>query len=491
MSDWGNFINCVRGRTGIRLLAAVLMFFSVFWLAAESASATVVRVCLQTGVTTAEFSVVSGEYTVHGGGLSAGAEAVLCSAEADDVIKIVRGTNGSTVYLNGQKQGMAANDVSLLADTDSDTDTDSDKNTNKSTENIIKYGKTEYRGSMSVLQNGYVLNVLDIEQYLYGVVGCEIGYQSPMEALRAQAIVARSYAAFSMGGKYYDVSASTASQVYGGYTAETESGGERIVSAVDDTEGLVMYYDGELVEAVFCSSAGGHTENNENVWGGVKVSYLRGVESPYDADYNNMHWEVSLSADDLAELAVAQMKRTGQSGSFGKFVRLDLSYQAADGGRTASGRVTEASIIGTGATVSAQYDSIRTMLGVKSTLFELSGDEAAAYDEVYVLNASGNVVQRPWSELVAMNAEGVTLTLGDLTQAYMRSAAGLYSLNSSPGGGQTDGVTLIGSGWGHGVGMSQNGAIGMAEDGYDAEDILRHYYGGENARLLKIKNLAD
>lgn len=470
---------CVSvSRVRMRLLAAVFaLVVLLFWLAAESASATVVRVCLQSGVTTAEFSVISGEYAVHGGGLSAGAAAVLCSAEADDVIKIVRGSNGSTVYLNGQKQGVAANDVSLLADSDA--------------ESIIKYGKTEYRGSMSVLQNGYVLNVLDMEQYLYGVVGREIGYQSPVEALRAQAIVARSYAAFSMEGRYYDVSASTASQVYGGYTAETESGGERIVSAVDDTEGLVMYYDGELVEAVFCSSAGGHTENNENVWGGVKVPYLRGVESPYDADYHSMNWEVSLSASDLAELAVAQMKRTGQSGSFGKFVRLDLSYQAADGGRTASGRVTEASIIGTGATVSAQYDAIRTMLGVKSTLFELSGDEAAAYDEVYVLNAAGNVVQRPWSELVAMNAEGITLTLGDLTQAYMRSAAGLYSLNGLLSSGQTDGVTLIGSGWGHGVGMSQNGAIGMAEDGYDAEDILRHYYGGENAKLLKIKTLAE
>lgn len=459
----------ILGQTG-RLLAALLLICAVCMIGPQTAGATVVRVCLQSGATSPEFEVTAGEYEVRGGSLAA---ATICTAAEGDVVRVALGSSGGVVYLNDQKVGSASNDVSLLATGDDD--------------NIIKFGRTEYRGGFAVLLNGYVLNVLDMEQYLYGVVGREMGYQSPEEALRAQAIVARSYAAFSMGGKYYDVSASTASQVYGGYTAETDIGGERIVAAVDDTAHQVMYYDGDLVEAVFCSSAGGHTEDNENVWGGVAMPYLRGVESPYDADYHSMNWQVSLTTDKLAELATGYMKRVGQSGSFGQFVRLELSYDAVDGGETASGRVTEAAIIGTGCTVRAQYDSIRTLLGVKSTLFRTADDTGeSAYDEVYVLNASGNLMKRPWSELIAIGGDGVTQTLGKLTQAYMRSSAGMYSLS---GGGQADGVTLIGSGWGHGVGMSQNGAIGMAGDGYDAEDILRHYYGGADADLLTFEEL--
>lgn len=454
------------GRSAAVLLLAALIGL---WLP-DVAGATVVRVCLQSGISSAEFTVMEGEYEVRGGSLTA---STICTAREDDVVRVVLSGSRAVIYLNDEKMGSASNDVSLLALGEDD--------------NIIKYGKNKYRDGMAVLQNGYVLNILDMEHYLYGVVGREIGYQAPEEALRAQAIVARSYAAFSMGGKYYDVSASTASQVYGGYTAETDIGGGRIVDAVDDTADLVMYYDGDLVEAVFCSSAGGHTEDNENVWGGVAMPYLRGVPSPYDEDYHSMNWQVSLSAADLAELATTYMKRVGQSGSFGKFVRLDLSYDAAGGGDTVSGRVTEAAIIGTGATVRAQYDAIRTLLGVKSTLFEITdGSGTAAYDEVYVLNAAGNLVERPWSELYAIGSDGVKQALGEMAQTYMRSAAGLYPLS---GGGQADGVTITGSGWGHGVGMSQNGAIGMAEDGYDAEDILRHYYGGDNRKLLTIAEL--
>lgn len=456
---------CVGRLLSVLLLAAMICL----WLP-DIAGAAMIRVCLQSGAASAEFTVSEGEYEVRGGSLAA---STVCIAEEGDEIRIVLNGSRGVIYLNDEKAGSASNDVSLLAVGEDD--------------NIIKFGKTEYRGSMAVLQSGYVLNILDIEQYLYGVVGREIGYDVPEEALRAQAVVARSYAAFSLGGKYYDVSASTASQVYGGYTAETDRGGERIIAAVDDTAHQVMYYDGEPVEAVFCSSAGGHTEDNENVWGGIALPYLRGVPSPYDEGKHSMDWQVSFTPDELADLAVSYMKRTGKSGSFGSFVRLELSYEAADGGDTVSGRVTEAAIIGSGCTVRAQRDSIRTLLGLKSTLFEITDAvETPAYDEVYVLNAAGNLVRRPWGELVAVGGDGVVQTLGELTEAYMRDAAGMYSLC---GGGQTGGVTITGSGWGHGVGMSQNGAIGMAEDGYGAEDILRHYYGGEDEDLLTIRDM--
>lgn len=302
-----------------------------------------------------------------------------------------------------------------------------------------------------------------------------------------------------MGGTYYDVLATAASQVYGGYTAEEAHNSSTVREAVEDTAGLVMYYDGDLVEAVFCSSAGGYTENNENVWGGNAVPYLRAVKSRYDKNYANYEWTVKYTPTQLQNLAESYMTRIKQSGSFGTYVRLELSYKAADGNDTESGRVTKATIWGTEGKVTAERDAVRTMLGLKSTLFEVSGaSENGEYteplDEVYVLNATGDLEKRDWQDLYVVNGENAAAkrvddTLADLTEAYLRSSAGLISFSGAAVptvGISGEGVVITGHGYGHGVGMSQYGAIGMAKDGYTAEEILAHYYGGEDEDLLEI-----
>lgn len=459
----------------ICLIAAVLCL-----LLPSAAWATTLRVCLSTTATDSEFTVIKGEYTIQGGNLKAD---TITWAEEDDIVRVIKGASGFTVYLNGQKVGTSSQNLSLLADD----------------EGIIGYGGKQYRGSFSLLTNGYVLNMVDIEDYLYGVVGEEIGYNAPDEALRAQAIVARSYAAFNMGGTYYDVLSTTASQVYGGYSAEQAHDSSAVRDAVDDTADLVMYYDGDLVEAVFCSSAGGYTENNENVWGGNAVPYLRAVKSRYDKNYANYEWTVKYTPTQLKNLAESYMIRIKQSGSFGTYVRLELSYKAADGNDTESGRVTKATIYGTEGKVTAERDAVRTMLGLKSTLFEVSGaSENGEYteplDEVYVLNATGDLEKREWQDLYVVNGENAAAkrvddTLADLTEAYLRSSAGLISFSGAAVptvGISGEGVVITGHGYGHGVGMSQYGAIGMAKDGYIAEEILAHYYGGEDEDLLEI-----
>lgn len=458
-------------------VAAVLM---IALLLPGVANATTLRVCLQTGATDSEFTVVSGEYTISGGNLQA---AKMGTAEEDDTVRVAKSGSEFTVYLNGKKLGTPAQNVLLAADDDG----------------IIEFGGKQYRGGFSLLTNGYVLNVVDMEDYLYGVVGEEIGYNAPEEALRTQAIVARSYAAFNMGGKYYDVLATTSSQVYGGYSAEMAHDSTAVRNAVDDTAGEVMYYDGDLVEAVFCSNAGGYTEDNENVWGGVAVPYLRAAKSTYDKNYTGYEWTVKYTAAQLKNLAESYMARIKQSGEFGTFVRLELSYQTADGDDTKSGRVTRATIYGTGATVTAERDAVRTLLGLKSTLIEVSGAAAATakLDEVYVLNAAGNLVKRDWQDLYVMGAgdigaKKIDSTLADLTQAYLRSAAGLASFDGTavPSVGVSgEGVVITGHGNGHGVGLSQYGAIGMAKDVYTAEEILAQYYGGEDEDLLEIDYL--
>ena len=460
----------------------LLMLFALMIGDAQPALATNIRVCLQTSASTVELKVVSGTYQVNGGSISS---ALMAEVDEGDVIKTVRNGSTITVYVNGQSVGSSGVSVSVLAVS--------------SGKNVLAYGGKQYRGSFSLLTNGYVLNVLDMEEYLYGVVGQELTYSYPREALRAQAIVARSYAYFNLGGTYYDVGRSTSDQVYGGYTAETAAGGDVIVDVVDSTARQVLYYNGKVVETVYCSSAGGHTENNENVWGGQAQPYLRGVSSPYDVNYNYMDWQVDYSASKLAELANSYMKRTGQDGKFGNFVYLEISYLGADGNQTPSGRATKVTMVGSGATVVAQNDAVRQLLGLRSNLFavkdsvvkpaEPKESEASAVtgDKVYVLNASGNLQERAWADIMAENSSGSVQRLGDLAKAYMRSKGGVnvlgsgaaYDDNENNVAPKPNTVTVTG-----GVTL-----VGMANDGYSAMEILRHYYGGENPNLLEVRKV--
>lgn len=488
-------------------LLALALLLLILW--PGQAQATNIRVCLQTGVNTVELKVVEGTYQIKGGSLSA---SLMAEADEGDLIRTVRNGAIITVYVNGRQVGTSNVNVSVLA--------------TGSGRNVISYANRQYRGSISLLSNGYVLNVLDMEHYLYGVVGQELTYSYPKEALKAQAIVARSYAYYNLGGTYYDVGRSTADQVYGGFTAEKAAGGNVIVEVVDSTAHQILHYNGKPVEALYCSSAGGHTENNENVWGGAAQPYLRGVPSPYDANYNYMNWQVDYSSSKLAELANAYMKRTKQEGSFGNFVYLEISYTTADGNGTASGRAAKVTMVGTGATVVAENDNIRSLLGLKSTLFSVKDglvqppqtpepepepkSVVVTSEEVYVLNGSGNKVQRNWADLIAVDSSGVTQQLGDLAAAYVRSAeqsgrfgtaeeiaAAEAAANKQQTAAQpmgtvtvTGGVTLIGSGYGHGVGLSQFGAVGMAQNGSTAWEILQHYYGGNDKSKLELKKIS-
>ena len=490
--------------TRTKCLWALALLLALLW--PGQAQATNIRVCLQTGVNSVELKVVEGTYQIKGGSLSA---SLLAEADEGDLIRTVRNGAIITVYVNGKQVGTSNVNVSVLA--------------TGSGRNVISYGNRQYRGSISLLSNGYVLNVLDMEHYLYGVVGQELTYSYPKEALKAQAIVARSYAYYNLGGTYYDVGRSTADQVYGGFTAAKAAGGNVIVEVVDSTAHQVLHYNGKPVEALYCSSAGGHTENNENVWSGAAQPYLRGVPSPYDANYNYMNWQVDYSASKLAELANAYMKRIKQDGSFGSFVSLEISYIGAGGQATASGRAAKVTMVGTGATVVAENDNIRSLLGLKSTLFSVKEGlvqppqepepapkpAVVTGEEVYVLNGSGNKVQRKWADVFAVDSSGVTQQLGDLAAAHVRSAetvgrfgtAEEAATDSSSDKKQnavqtpgtvtvTGGLTLIGNGYGHGVGLSQFGAVGMAKNGSTAWEILQHYYGGDDKSKLELKKIS-
>ncbi|MDO9527679.1 MAG: SpoIID/LytB domain-containing protein [Syntrophales bacterium] len=170
-----------------------------------------------------------------------------------------------------------------------------------SEEGILKVNGKSYRGRIRIQKSTDggvdVINVLGLEEYLYGVVPKEMSPRWSSEALMAQAIVARSYAVYQKEknkNKDYDVYSTTYSQVYGGYDVESEHSNR----AVYETRGKMLVYDNQPVLAYFHSNSGGQTENAKNVWT-ADVPYLKGIPDSYSAKAPNYLWTLFLGLDEI------------------------------------------------------------------------------------------------------------------------------------------------------------------------------------------------
>lgn len=144
--------------------------------------------------------------------------------------------------------------------------------------------KTAYRGSLQFTANLQgkldVINLVNMEDYLFGVVTKESPSSWPIEALKAQAVASRSYALYKVqlrANQSFDVYDTTTSQVYGGFSGESGPA----IEAVLATTGQILTYGNQVVEAVFHANSGGYTENNENIWGSSPLPYLRTVKDEY------------------------------------------------------------------------------------------------------------------------------------------------------------------------------------------------------------------
>jgi stage II sporulation protein D len=165
-------------------------------------------------------------------------------------------------------------------------------------------GVGTYHGSFVFTPNGsggvQTVNYVDLEDYVRGVVSWEMPSSWAPEALKVQAVAARTYAiTTSAGGGSFDVYPDTRSQMYGGVAAETASTN----TAVDATRGQVVTYQGVPVVTYFSSSSGGYTESIQNVWAGsTPEPWLVGVRDPYDgaAGNPNYHWSFNLSLNQAA-----------------------------------------------------------------------------------------------------------------------------------------------------------------------------------------------
>lgn len=298
-----------------------------------------------------------------------------------------------------------------------------------------------------------VVNELPLEVYLKGVVGSEMHPNFPLEALKAQAVTARSYTLARIGNQHrlspFDFCDEVHCHVYGGVDRESP----QVNEAVDRTRGQVLMYNDHICDTYYAGVCGGHLENNEHVWSGESQPYLRGhldserrdsfpdnylmdeshvrqwIESspnvlcnttrksvPEYLEYTRKYfrWTVQYSGSELTHIVI---NKTGQDiGSLSEIIPVE---------RGVSGRLKKIMLRGTKKTVTIEKElEIRRVLSLNYL-----------YSSCFIVDRAGND------------------------------------------------FVLKGAGWGHGVGMCQTGAAMMALEGFDYSAILDHYY--KNSKLSK------
>ena len=331
------------------------------------------------------------------------------------------------------------------------------------------------------LQNGSVrkglVGMVDLEDYVKGVLPSEMPGDWELEALKAQAVCARTFACLTtkhLSAYGFDVCSSTDCQAYSGI-GEATSATDR---AVEETEGECLYYDGELAQAYYHSSDGGATEDAENVWG-TDVPYLRGKEDPYEAqisipDYRwtvtytweELTWVLQNSGYDIGDVVDAYVSEVTDLGNVYSVTFVDSR------GNTLVRTGDDARMAFYSTTLGKNVPSLRFTItggtgGGSSYAVNSASGTLSSLDGASVISGSGTVSRLEGEEHSAISSSGTS----DLTGG-----------SGSRGSASRDGITVTGTGNGHNVGMSQYGAKAMAEQGHDYIDILEFYFTGIRVR---------
>jgi len=276
-----------------------------------------------------------------------------------------------------------------------------------------------FRGSVDILRkdNGklLVINNIDIDEYLYGVLYHEVSHRWPAECLKAQAIVARTFALYQARQNKlqpYDLRCDIYSQVYGGRSGEKWS----TTHAVDSTRGKILTFNGDIFPAYYHATCSGYTEDALNLWN-VDIVPLKGVPCNFCGQSKHYRWSKEIP---LAKLE-SKLKESGS-----KIGRINL---------------------------------------VKV----LSKNKSGRNEKIEITDDTGN---------------SVVLTGKDFRQIFGPNEVRSTKFDADIRG---DKLVLNGMGWGHGVGMCQWGAFGMALKGKKCETILKYYYPG--TEITTIDNL--
>lgn len=299
---------------------------------------------------------------------------------------------------------------------------------------LVWIGDRWYRGRVLLVPSEEGLtavNYVDIEHYLYSVLGGEMPASWPLEALKAQAVSARSYALYRRertANKIYDVGDTTTWQVYKGVEDEYVS----TQQAVNATAGQVLIHDGKIIEAVFHSSSGGHTENVEDIWT-KPLPYLRAVPD-FDQKAPVFEWKKTFSREQLSSLI----------SGIGNILSLTPERT------TPHGRIITMKVIGEEGEKVVTGKELRKLLNLKSTLFTISPLYEGRDTEVLEENASEEKnIEAPESPPTSFQ--------------------------------------IVGRGFGHGLGLSQYGANALARRGYNYQQILLHYYTKTSLARIQVE----
>lgn len=325
----------------------------------------------------------------------------------------------------------------------------------------LDLGKRQYRGglefSLSEENTIFTVNIVNIEEYLFSVVASEMGPSFHSEALKAQAIASRSYVLASIINRdedsIFDLWDTTYSQAYKGYGIEAPS----TTQAVIDTRGQVLCYKDDIIKAFYYSTSGGHTEASENVWV-QPIPYLVGVSDLYESEPAASPWIVELSKEQVQDLLLEED------------LDLGLIKDIKIVNTTSSGRVSALYIEGSKSSTVLEKNAIRK-LGLKSTKFHLLEE-----DSISILGhntASPSTLSLCDSRLYIQQTTGIEPLQLEHQQLIVSSKDNLYNYTDMS---KVEDFIFVGMGYGHGVGMSQSGANGMAINGFLYEDILLHYY---------------
>lgn len=328
------------------------------------------------------------------------------------------------------------------------------------------YGGFEYPrvtgGNLSVI------NLVDLEPYVKGVIPYEMNGDWPLAALEAQAVGARTYARRTtkhLNTYGFDMCNSTDCQVYNGAGSGASYPSAVSDQAVDNTTGLCMYYNGEPINAVYSSSNGGASEDGANVWGG-DTPYLKGKPDPYEAAtvIQNYSYSTTYTAAQLTWI----LQEKGYT--------IGTIKNVAVSAYTNLGNVLQVTFTDTGGNnLTVKGETCRTIFysstygkSVRSMRFNINGGSAAAY-YVNGTNTLGSL-----SGVYAVSGKGrVDKVSGS---PYAITASGVDALSKGTATASSGNFTITGTGSGHNVGMSQYGAKAMAEQGLPYEDILHFYY---------------
>jgi len=211
------------------------------------------------------------------------------------------------------------------------------------------FGTRTYRGTFSLTSDGQVVNTVPLEDYLYSVVPMESPHSWPQEALRAQAIVARTFAlSRSNPNRAYDVVASERDQAYGGLQGEYPES----TAAVNATAGQILRWNNATAAVSYMSCCGGHTEDPADAWtGGADLPYLRGVACTHCTASPDYHWSRNLPLVSVTNAFPSALSNVGTLQS--------ITVAAAD----ASGRAKSIRLSGESGTADVSGSDFRRLLG--------------------------------------------------------------------------------------------------------------------------------